>query len=351
MNKLSCEDDYGSSYPPNSDGHVTDTKNDESDEVFLSKAVRLTYDNLDQAYDQKDEAQQSSNHDTAEATNLSIESIVALDPNANKQLVTQFIRGYRRVHFVEPDWPIKKQDDDTNSSSSLQSESGAENRKCPECQKAEFDVCVNVAAILFDLFNVPFATARKGATVLINAMPWDAKVKLANIAEEHFTDPGNVIKIAKGINIISEMIIATFGDIGTVIFVAFHDLSRKDYAIIAANTAISISLLFASGGTALIIRLGLKTKAIYGIAKSVVILKKERSRHAKKRKDDGEQTALDVSEQSTRRPFARLKKVFHDRVVSVLEESAISISKNDSPKKDELSKQQGEKEQALPTTK
>jgi hypothetical protein len=338
MEKPAKDDNDKSSFPSTSDGNISPNAN-EDDDLFMSQAVQMTSDTLDQAYEQKGE-NQSSNH--AEATNLSIESIATLYPNANEELVTQFIRGQNRIHFVEADWPKEK--DDTNSCPSSHSlkneEQRNEERGCSQCQRAEFEVSVNVASVLFDLFNVPFATARKGATALINAMPWDAKVQLANIAEEYFTDPGNIVKIAKGINIISEMIIATFGDIGTVISIAFHDLSRKDYAIITANIAISVSLLFASGGTALVIRLGLKTKTIYGIVSSVLQLKKERNRHSKKRKNGGGETA--VAEEPVRRSFVRLKDALKDRVVSVLEESNIFISKNDSPKNNVVSNQSKE---------
>ena len=323
---------------------INDLNGNESEDVFLCKAVQLTRENLEK-YRQDDQGQDSCSHD-AEATNFSIESIAALNPEGNEQFVKMFIRGENKRHFVESEWPIMKQDTsflrschvDNTADSTHHSQSSIENdATCPECQKAEFDVCVNVASVLFDLFNVPFAVARKGAMVLIKSMPWDAKVRLANIASEYFTDPGNIPKIAKGINIISELLIATFGDIGTVISIAFHDLNKKDYAIIAANIAISVSLLFASGGAALLIRLGLKTKAIYGITMSVVKLKKERNRHAKKRKD--REGTIGWNEEATRKPFSRTVK---DKVLSVLEDIDISVTKNVSPKMDEVQKHLGE---------
>lgn len=316
--------------------HHHHQEEEDSDKMFpLSKAVQMMRDSLNdpeanngQQNDKEDQQPAAANH--AEATNLSIESIATLYPNADEQFVTQFIRGQNKLHFVQGDWSIQDEEeeeeargDDNNSSTShpLKNDTTQETaeERCFQCQKAEFEVCVNVASVLFDLFNVPFATARKGATALINAMPWDAKVRLANIASEYFTDPGNLVKIAKGIHVISEMIIATFGDIGTVLSVAFHDLSRKDYAIIAANVAISVCLLFASGGTALVIRLGLKTKTIYGIVNSVVQMKKERNRHSKKRKNNGDTTlGTGEEQQSPRKPFAtRFKYALKDKVVSV----------------------------------
>ena len=77
------------------------------------------------------------------------------------------------------------------------------------------------------------------------------------------------------------MLISTFGDVGTVISISFHQLNKKDYAIVAAaNAAISVSLLFVSSGTAMLISLGLKTQVIYEISTSVFhIMKKERANH------------------------------------------------------------------------
>jgi hypothetical protein len=349
---------HGISTVSNNVNHHHHHHQEDSDKMFpLSKAVQMIHDSLndqeakEQQNDQEDQPAAAATNQ-AEATNLSIESIATLHPNANEQFVRQFIRGHNKLHyFMEGDCSSsieEERDGSTSSNSSTRSHplkndtQGEETgERCPQCQKAEFEVCVNVASVLFDLFNVPFATARKGATALINAMPWDAKVRLANIASEYFTDPGNLEKIAKGVHVISEMIIATFGDIGTVISVAFHDLSRKDYAIIAANIAISVCLLFASGGTALVIRLGLKTKTIYGIVNSVVQMKKERNRHSKKRKNNGGTTLLgtgeeeEEEEQSPRKPFAtRFKYAWKDKVVSVLEDSDIVISKSDSPKRE-----------------
>lgn len=209
----------------------------------------------------RSESNQSISH--SEATNLAFETVALLHPNINEKNLAKFIRGRRSMKDSRYDFPIENEMENI----------------CEECLRLEFEAGVNLISFLFDLCSVPYRLARKGAEIIIKALPWREKRRLANIATEYFTEPGNLPKIAKGMNVLSEMLVSSYGDLGTIVSVAFHRLSKKDYAIIAANFVLGISLLFLSGGTAIMIKLGMKSKAIYNVTNSVIKMQKERSRH------------------------------------------------------------------------
>jgi hypothetical protein len=252
---------------------------EENGKSFLDEAILLTHAELDL---QVVDGLKIDSTCHAEATNNAIKSIATLHPEVDEHCVTSYIKGEEQSHYVESEWPVKREDEDEQCTTDSHSDAKGEKSRCSDCKKAEVEVCINAASFIFDLFNVPYTVARKGARTLIKAMPWEAKVRLANIAAKYFTDPGNLRKIAKGVNIICEMLISTCGDIGTVISISFHQLSRKDYAIITANAAVSVSLSFVSAGTAMLICLGLKTKTIYEMSMSVVNMKNERDKHKDK---------------------------------------------------------------------
>jgi hypothetical protein len=112
-------------------------------------------------------------------------------------------------------------------------------------------------------------------------MPAAAKVKLASISAIYFSNPANLIKVSKGLKILSELIIDVFGDIGTVLQVALSEYDRKDIIMISTNVALNISLLFATGGTALAIKLTLKTKTLYDLSASILHMNKVCGKHKK----------------------------------------------------------------------
>lgn len=197
----------------------------------------------------------------SEATNLAFETIALLHPKIDEKNLTKFIRG--RMKDSIHDLPIEMEMENV----------------CEECLRLEFEAGVNLISFMFDLCSVPYRLARKGAEIIIKALPWREKRRLANIATEYFTEPGNLPRIAKGMKVLSEMLVSSYGDLGTIVSVAFHRLSKKDYAIIAANFVLGVSLLFLSGGTVIMIKLGMKTKAIYNVTNSVMKMQNERCRH------------------------------------------------------------------------
>lgn len=208
----------------------------------------------------RSESNQSISH--SEATNLAFDTIALLHPKINENNFAKFIRG-QRMKDSRYDLPIEMEMENV----------------CEECLRLEFEAGVNLISFMFDLCSVPYRLARKGAEIIIKALPWREKRRLANIAIEYFTEPGNLPKIAEGMKVLSEMLVSSYGDLGTIVSVAFHRLSKKDYAIIAANFVLGVSLLFLSGGTAIMIKLGMKTKAIYNVTNSVMKMQNERCRH------------------------------------------------------------------------
>lgn len=105
-------------------------------------------------------------------------------------------------------------------------------------------------------------------------MPAAAKIKLATIAELYFSNPFHLVQISKGLKMLSELIIYVFGDIGTVLQIALSEYDRRDVIIISANVALNVSLLFATGGTALAVQLTLKSKTLYDLNRCVMHMKK-----------------------------------------------------------------------------
>jgi len=296
------------------------TFKEEDGKSFLDEAVMLTHVELDL---QVVDGLKIDSTCHAEATNNAIKSIATLHPGVNEHCVTSYIKGEEQSHYVESEWPVNREDEDEQSTTDSHSDAKYKKSLCPDCKKAEVEVCINAASFIFDLFNVPYTVARKGARALIKAMPWEAKVRLANIAAKYFTDPGNLRKIAKGVNIICEMLISTFGDIGTVISISFHQLSKKDYAIIAANAAISVSLLFVSAGTAMLICLGLKTKTIYEMSMSVVNMKNEREKHKDKNYREKHKIVIWV-DKAARAPASGINAA-KNKIVGLLKNSDVTI--------------------------
>jgi hypothetical protein len=140
-----------------------------------------------------------------------------------------------------------------------------------DCKDAQLEVCINVVGIVFDLYGIPARVATKGSKNIVKAMNQEAKDKLSSITSFYFSNPTNVIHVAKGLRLISDLILYCFGDIRSVMKAAFEDtLSAVDYMIIATCISLNISLLFVTGGTELIISLTLLSKTIYDVSSSVI---------------------------------------------------------------------------------
>jgi hypothetical protein len=140
-----------------------------------------------------------------------------------------------------------------------------------QCKDAQLEVCINVVGIVFDLYGIPASVATKGSNNLVKAMNQESKDKLSSITTLYFSNPSNIIHIAKGLKLISDLILDYFGDISSVMKAAFKDaLSKVDYMIIATCISLNISLLFVTGGAELIISLTLISKTIYDVSSSVM---------------------------------------------------------------------------------
>lgn len=140
-----------------------------------------------------------------------------------------------------------------------------------ECKDAQLEVCINVVGIVFDLYGIPASVATKGSKNIVKAMNQESKDKLSSITSFYFSNPTNVIHVAKGLKLISDLILDCFGDVRSVMKAAFEDtLSAVDYMIIATCISLNISLLFVTGGTELIISLTLLSKTIYDVSSSVI---------------------------------------------------------------------------------
>lgn len=204
--------------------------------------------------------------DLSKTINNAIESVASYVPEIEEERVKKFMNNTESLYYTPEDWKVN-----TNEISKL----------CEDCKEAQFDVSVNVVGMLFDLYGVPHKVAIKAARTLVSNMPAAAKVKLASISAIYFSNPANLIKVSKGLKILSELIIDVFGDIGTVLQVALSEYDRKDIVMISANVALNTSLLFATGGTALAIKLTLKTKSLYDLSASILHMKKVCGEHKK----------------------------------------------------------------------
>lgn len=136
---------------------------------------------------------------------------------------------------------------------------------------AELEVCINVVGIIFDLYGIPASVATKGSKNLVRSMKQESRDQLASITSQHFSNPSNLVQVAQGLKMISDLILKQFGDVGTVMKVAFKDtLDKMDYVVIATCVSLNLSLLFVTGGAELVISLTLISKTIFDVTSSTI---------------------------------------------------------------------------------
>lgn len=135
-----------------------------------------------------------------------------------------------------------------------------------ELKEAILDVCVGISGLLLDLMDIPMKVLLKSARTLVKALPHSTKMRLIHIASEYFSNPQDVVKVTKGVQLSSDLLISTFGGIKNLLLTAITDLDRSDFIRIATNATINITLLFAGTGLVLLIKTGKKTKQIYTLS-------------------------------------------------------------------------------------
>lgn len=155
-----------------------------------------------------------------------------------------------------------------------------------EYKEAQFDVCVSISGFILEIWDVPMKVAIKSARSIVKALPHSAKMRLIHVTTQYFSNPNDIGQISKGVKVTSGLFISTFGNIKNVIYIALKDLDRNDYVNIAANAAVNITLLFAGGGLALVLRTGKKTKQLYNLSNNIQKLNNaiERQRELESRK-------------------------------------------------------------------
>jgi hypothetical protein len=156
-----------------------------------------------------------------------------------------------------------------------------------EYKEAQLDVCVSISGFILEIWDVPMKVAIKSARAIVKALPHSAKMRLVHVGTKYFSNPNDVRQISKGVKVTSGLLISTFGNIENVIYTALKDLDRSDYVNIAANAAINITLLFAGGGLALVLRTGKKSKQLYNLSHNIQKLNDaiERQRELEQRKN------------------------------------------------------------------
>lgn len=138
-----------------------------------------------------------------------------------------------------------------------------------EYKEAQLDVCISISGFILEIWDVPMKVAIKSARAIVKALPHSAKMRLVHVARHYFSNPNDVGQISKGVKVTSGLFISTFGSIKNIIYTALKDLDRNDYVNIAANAAVNITLLFAGGGLALVLRTGKKTKQLYSLSHNI----------------------------------------------------------------------------------